>query len=395
MTDTEFDNIAFLWGWWTFFEAVWIAVLWRSRTRVPGGGVYRLPGVRRIRRGACEKRVETLLDKLEQAGVPAEEGPDKGELVDRWHRIVAGRCVSVVLQAVPLLVVVLPFWWSISLHRTTVTPFWIFAAVAGFGTVSLTLMAADVRATAVSDAAGVVTAEAIGFLELLLIPARRRAQDSALDVHGRQFGRLCIALRAQARYGTRTMPPATRDRVRATSERLIVALDDANERYLLGEGADREVALRDLARLVAGALRQSCPPRAERDSLLIIDPRLLAGGSEADEAGAATEPLRTRLLAAVGRLAVAAGLIAGAFLVPGGEAVSALLVAAGVSSVAAIWPHLREALHRGGQLVGGSSTAREPESAAEEPSRPAPSPSTPCPRCSDRSTVTTESRTVG
>ncbi|WP_285516857.1 hypothetical protein [Streptomyces sp. NBRC 14336] len=68
------------------------------------------------------------------------------------------------------------------------------------------------------------------------------------------------ALRAQARYGTRTVPPATRDRVRAISERLIHALNAANERYLLGEGVGREVALRDLARLVAGALRQSCAP---------------------------------------------------------------------------------------------------------------------------------------
>ncbi|MFF8811122.1 hypothetical protein [Streptomyces pactum] len=395
MTGTQFENIAFLWGWWTFFEAVWIAVLWWTRTRVLGDGVYRLPGVRRIRRGACERRVKALLNKLEQRGVRAEYRPDQKQLIDRWHRIVAGRCVSVVLQAVPLLITVLPYWWTTSLDRTTDTPFWMFAAVAGFGTVSLTLMAADVRATAVSDAAGVVTVEAIGFLELLLVPARRRAQDSALDVHGRQFGRLCNALRAQARHGTRTMPPTTRDRVRATTERLIVALDDANERYLLGEGADREGALRDLARLVAGALRQSCPPRAVRDSLMIVDPRLLAAVSESDQVGAAAEPLRTRMLAAVGRLAVAAGLVTGAFLVPGGEAVSGLLVAAGVSSVAAIWPHLREALHRGGLLVGDSSTAWEPDSAAEDPRRPAPSTSACCPHCSNRSSVTTESRTVG
>ncbi|GLW51971.1 hypothetical protein Stsp02_76310 [Streptomyces sp. NBRC 14336] len=107
---------------------------------------------------------------------------------------------------------------------------------------------------------------------------------------------------------------------------------------------------------------------------MIIDPRLLADVSQADEAAATTEPLKTTLSTAVARLAVAAGLVAGVFLVPGGEAVTGLLVAAGVSSVAAIWPRLREALHMDGQLVGGSSTLREPESAAEEPSRPAPSP---------------------
>jgi hypothetical protein len=267
--------------------------------------------VRRIRRGACERRVEALLAELDRSGVPTEDGPDKGELVDRWHRIVVGRCVSVLFQAVLLLVAVLPFWWVTSLHPSTVTPFWMFAAIAGFGTVSLTLMAADVRATAVSDASGVVTVEAIGFLELLLIPDRRWAQDfprsMSTAVHGRQFGRLCNALRAQARHGTRTMPSATRERVRASTERLIAALADAHQRYLLGEGADRHTALRDLTRHVAGAPRHSCQARAERDSLVIVDVRLFTDVPEPEEAGAAVEPLRTRLWAGMCRLAVAMG----------------------------------------------------------------------------------------
>ncbi|MFI5726968.1 hypothetical protein [Streptomyces cyaneofuscatus] len=83
MTHTELGNISFLWGWWTFFEAVWIATLWRSRTRVLGGGVYRLPGVRRVRRNAAERRVDALLAELERLDVPAEAWPDRCDLVDR------------------------------------------------------------------------------------------------------------------------------------------------------------------------------------------------------------------------------------------------------------------------------------------------------------------------
>lgn len=396
MTRTHFANVAFFWGWWTFFEAVWIAVLWRTRTRVLGGGVYRMPGLRRIRRTACERRVETLLAALEGRGVPAQDGPDKGEFVDRWHRIVAGRCVSVLFQVVPVLLAMLPFWWLASLHRTTVTPFWMCAAIAGFGAVSVTLMAADVRAVAVSDAAGVVTVEAIGFLELLLMQSRRRSQDSALDVHGRQFGRFCNAVRGQARHGTRTMPPATRERVRANTEQLIAALTDANQRYLFGEGADRDSALRDLSRLVASTLRHSCRARSRRDSLVVVDARLLADVPESGAADAVTEPLGSRLLAGAGRLAVAVGLLAGAFLFPGGGVVPDLLAAAGVAGLAVICPPLRDFLHRGMQyLVGGSTTAVEGEAGEEEPNCPAPSPSTLCPHCSDRSGVTAGSRTVG
>ncbi|WP_328536203.1 hypothetical protein [Streptomyces sp. NBC_00344] len=144
MTRTEFVNLSFFWGWWTFFEAVWISLLWRTRTRVLGGVVYRMPGVRRMRRSVCEKRVEVLLAQLERREIPPEARPDREELVDRWHRISIGRCVSVFLQAVPVLVVVLAFWWATSLARTAVTPFWMFAVIAGFGAVSITLM--DVRA---------------------------------------------------------------------------------------------------------------------------------------------------------------------------------------------------------------------------------------------------------
>ncbi|MFC5955407.1 hypothetical protein ACFP51_13195 [Streptomyces pratens] len=72
------------------------------------------------------------------------------------------------------------------------------------------------------------------------------------------------------------MPPATRERVRASTEQLIAAFADADQRYLLGEVADRDSALRDLSRLVAGALRHSCRARYRRDSLVIVDARLLA-----------------------------------------------------------------------------------------------------------------------
>ncbi|MFE7836909.1 hypothetical protein ACFU53_12890 [Streptomyces sp. NPDC057474] len=397
MTRTEFENLAFFWGLWTFFEAMSIAVLWQSRSRVLGNGVYRIRGVRRVGRGACERRVEALLAELERRGVPEDDRPDKGQLVERWHRTVVGRCVSVLLQAVPFLAVVLPFWWATSFARTMVTPFWMFAAITAFGVVSITLMAADERATAVSDPAGGVTVKAIHFLEALLIPAGRRAQDSALDIHGNLFGRLCNALRAQARHGTRTMPPATRARVRETTERLVGSLAHGKHPDKFGEGPDREAAVRDLSRLVAGALRRSCRPRAQRDSLVIVDSRLLADAREPDEAGAANEPLRSRLLAGAGRLAVAVGLLVGAFLFPGGGVASGLLMFAGLAIVAKGSPLLREGLNRAGELfLGGSSPdTRAPEPGDEEPSRPLPAPPAPCPNCADRSPVTAGSRSVG
>ncbi|MEV8287063.1 hypothetical protein [Streptomyces niveus] len=400
MTRTAFENYSALWGGLTFFEAIWIAVLWRTRTRVLGVGVYRTPGARRVRRGACDRRVDGLLAKLESKGVPAEGRPDKDQLVDRWHRIVAGRCVSALLQVVPILVVVLPFWWATALARTTaVTPFWMFAAVAGFGAVSITLLAADERAAVVSDPAGTVTVESIRFLEMLLMPAGRRSQDSALEVHGKVFGRLRNALRAHARHGTRTMPPDIRERVRETTERLIGALADANQRYLLGEGPGRETAEHDLSRLVADVLRHSCRPRAQRDSLVIVDATLLADVPKPDEAGTVAEPLRSRLLAGMGRLAVAMGLFAGAFLFRGEGEASVLLVGVGVATVALVLPPLREALLRFGGLVlgafGGLSGGGVPETPHGEPSPPEPASATPCPHCADRSPVTAGSRPVG
>ncbi|MFC5955406.1 hypothetical protein ACFP51_13190 [Streptomyces pratens] len=92
------------------------------------------------------------------------------------------------------------------------------------------------------------------------------------------------------------------------------------------------------------------------------------------------EPLSNRLLAGAGRLAVTVGLIAGAFLFPGGGAVPDLLAAAGVAGLAVICPPVRDLLHRGGELlIDGSSTTGEPETGDEEPNRPVPSRSTPVP----------------
>ncbi|MFI9173061.1 hypothetical protein [Streptomyces lincolnensis] len=398
MTRTEFGYISFFWGWWTFFEAVWIAVRWQSRSRVLGAVVYRLPGVRRVGRGACERRAAALLRELERKGVPAAAWPEKDELVDRRDRIAAGRFVSVLLQAVPLLTAALPFVWTASPARTTVTPLWMCAAVAGFSAVSIALMAADMRAATVSDAAGTVTEEAVRFLELLLVPDGQRVQDSALDVHARVFGRLCQALRAQARHTARRMPPATREQLRQTTERLIAALADADQRYLFGEGADRDTAVRDLSLLVAGALRHSCRPRGQRDSLVVIDAALLADAPEPAAVATAAEPLRSRLLAGAGKAAVAVGLLAGAVLFPGGGAVSELLAAAGLASVALVCPPLREALHRARELLlGGPSTGgNEPTATDEEQSRhPVPIPPAPCPHCADHSSITVGSRPVG
>ncbi|WP_328301277.1 hypothetical protein OG389_28460 [Streptomyces sp. NBC_00435] len=69
-------------------------------------------------------------------------------------------------------------------------------------------------------------------MEMLLVPDGRRTHDSALEVHGKNFGRLCNSLRAQAWHTSRTMPLAAHLQVRATTERLISALAERNERYL-------------------------------------------------------------------------------------------------------------------------------------------------------------------
>lgn len=168
------------------------------------------------------------------------------------------------------------------------------------------------------------------------------------------FGRLCNSLRTQARYTARTMPPAARERVGASTEHLIAKLGDGNQRYLFCEGAERDIAVRDLSWLVSDALRRSCRPRTQRDGLLIADVAILAEVPEPD-AVSVVEPLRNRLLAGAGRMALAVGLLTGAALFPGGGAVSDLLAAAGLASVALICPPLREALHRARDLLVSSS----------------------------------------
>jgi hypothetical protein len=195
------------------------------------------------------------------------------------------------------------------------------------------------------------------------------------------------------------MPPTVRERVRESTERLIAALADGNQRYLLGEGAERAAAARDLSRLVAGALRHSCRPRAQRDSLVVIDAALLAYAPEPDPAGTAVEPMRSRLLAGAGTVLLAGGLFAGAALFPGGGVVSDLLAAAGLASVALVCPPLREALHRARELLAGGLSNGvgngRPETADLEPSPGATSTATPCAHCVDYSTVTARSRPVG
>ncbi|MDP9681449.1 hypothetical protein [Streptomyces griseoviridis] len=393
MTRTVFEDLTFFWGYWTLFETAVIALLWQNRSRVLGDRLYRIPVVRRIGRGACERRVEALSAELERRGVPAGARPGKDALVERWHRIVVGRCVSVLLQAVPLLIVVLPFWWATSLARTSATPFWMFAAVTGFGVVSIALMAADERAAAVSDAAGALTVEAVRFLETLLITDDRRPQDSALDIHGRAFGRLCQALRAQARHTTRRMPPAARTRARETTERLIGALAEADQRYLFGEGPDRDTAVRALSRLAAGALRHSCLPRAQRDSLVIIDATLLTNAPEPDVAHTAPESFGSRLRARAGKAALVVAFLAGAFLFPEGGALSVLLALAGLAVISPF----REALYRVKDFVAGGSAAgaTELQGVGEELGRPAPATFMSCSHCGAHSPVTAGSRPVG
>ncbi|QCR50071.1 hypothetical protein EF919_20540 [Streptomyces sp. WAC02707] len=349
MTWTAFKELSFYWTSWTLFEALWIGILWTSHSRVPGRAVYWFRPARRIRRRACERRVGTLLEKLEQRGVPEQDRPDKDQLVDRWHRIAAGRCASVPFQVVPLLIAFAPFW---PLRPTpegdTAASLKMFAALAVFGVVSIALMAADERATAVSDSAGQVTTRAALFLETLLEgPGGRRSQDSALDSHGKAFGQLCRALRTQARHLPREAPAAVRERVRQDTERLIAALTQSNVRFLLSEGADRETAVRELARLASNALRHSCRPRTSRDSLVVIGARLLADAPSPDgTAGASEEPLPNRLLRGAGWLMAAAALFTGAAVFPGGGAAADVLTLAGAFSVAAVFPALRAVLGR-------------------------------------------------
>jgi hypothetical protein len=370
---------------------MWIAVQWRSRSRELGAVMYRIPGARLVRRRACERRVDGLLAELERRGVPAEDRPNRERLVDRWHRMVAGRCVSALFQVVPLMIIVIPYWRA-QATGTSTTPLWIVLAVAAFGALSLTLMAADERAAAVSDPGGNVTAEAIRFLETLLVPGRRRQQESALDAHGRTFGRLSQALRGQARHLGRRMPSTAREHVRETTGQLIEALAHSNHQYLCGDEADRVAARNRLAWLVSSVLQHSCPLRDRRNSLAIVNERLLTGVPVAD---AAAEPFRNRFPETVGKLVVAVALFVGAAVFPGGGAISELMATAGLVSIALVCPPLREALRGIGVFRSGSTSAAGTTEANEEPQNPASSPPTACPECAERTAVTAGSRPVG
>ncbi|MEU2419613.1 hypothetical protein ABZ619_00900 [Streptomyces sp. NPDC007851] len=401
MTWTAFKELSFYWTSWTLFEALWIGLLWASRSRVLGRVVYWIRPARRVRRRACERRVDTLLGKLEQQGVPAQDRPEKEQLVDRWHRIVAGRCASVPFQVVPVLIAVGPM---LPLRPgpggTSVASLWMFAAIAVYGTVSIALMAADERAAAVSDPAGLVAVRAALFLEgLLEEPEARRSQDSALDAHGKAFRRLCRALGTQARYLPRELPSAARERVRQDTERLIAALTQANERYLFSEGSDRETAVGELARLVSGALRHSCRPRDSRDSPVVIGAHLLSYAPTPDGAADVTEePLWNRLRRWTGWLLAAAALFTGAVVLPGGGAATDVLVLAGLFSVAAVFPPLRAVLGRAVAGLSGAALGRDVEPAADDRPAQRPEPASAraaCPDGAEGSGVTEGSRTVG
>ncbi|GAA2733173.1 hypothetical protein [Streptomyces nogalater] len=397
MTWTAFKELSFYWTTWTLFEALWIGMLWSTRSRVPGRAVYWFRPARRIRRRACERRAGRLLEQLERQGVPEQDRPDKDQLVDRWHRIVAGRCAAVPFQVGPLLLAVAPFW---PLRPTpegdTAGSLKMFVALAVYSVVSIALMAADERATAVSDPAGLVTSRAALFLEVLLErPGERRSQDSALDSHGKAFGRLCSALRTQARHLTREASATVREKVRQDTERLIAALTQSNERCLLSEGTDRETAVSELARLVSSALRHSCRPRNSRDTLLVVGPHVLPDAPAPETTADTTkEPLPNRLLRWTGWLVAAAALFTGAVVLPGGGAAADVLLLAGTFSVAAVFPPLRAVLGRAVAGMSGSVPAGTEAVPDQAPRPPTPSSSSACPHCADRSSVTVGSPTV-
>ncbi|MFI5868313.1 hypothetical protein [Streptomyces sp. NPDC051546] len=401
MTWTVFKALTFDWAAWTLFEALWIGMWWASRSRVLGRAVYWIPGAKRVRRRACASRVDTLLLTLEQQGVPAGDRPDRGQLVERWHRIVAGRCTAVIFQVVPVLIVVVPFLPPRpGSEGPTVASLWMFAGLGGYGAVSVALMAADERAAAVSDAAGLATTRAALFLEVLLVPGGRRPQGSALDAHAKAFRRLCRALRIQARHTTRELPVNVRERVRLDTEQLIAALAQWDERYLLASGEERGRAARELAHLVSDTLRHSCVPRDRRDSLVVVSAHLLAGDSSS--AAAVTMPevlLWKRLLRGVGWLALAGLLFTGAVVLPGGGIAVDMMVIMGMVSVASVFPPLREVLGRA--LAGLSSVS---PIGGETENRPSPdqapqylTPSAPvhCPSCSDLPPGAARPRPVG
>lgn len=392
MTNTQFWEAVFYWGYGTSFEAFWIATQWQGHRRVLGAGVYLIPVLRLVRRGVCERRVDALLTALENNGVPVGDRPDKEQLVDRWHRIAAGRCVAVLVPVVPWSILVVSF--ELMGAPNTFPSLWMNAVVAGCVVLTLALVVADGRAAAVSDAAGAATVEAIRFLETLLIPARHRTNQSALDEHGRTFGRLIQALRAQARHETHRMSPVARERVRLVTERLIATLVDSDHRYLFGEGADRDTAARELSRLASNALSHSCRPRAQLDGPLFVDPRLLENAPEADPAATVAEPLKNRVLTVAGGLATAVSLFAGAALFSDSVA-SGMMVFAGLASVALVYPPLREVLPWARDSVLGGPPANDEAGVAEPPLPPAPPSSTTCPDCAARSAATAGARPVG
>ncbi|MBP5935992.1 hypothetical protein [Streptomyces acidiscabies] len=365
MTRSAFAQWAFLWGLWTCFEALFIGMCWQNRTRVLGEVVYRIPGVKRFRHAEHKARVRELFEKLGSEGDEA----GIGRVVDRWHQMVVGRRVSACLQAVPLLVVVLPAWWMAPVHRDTVTPAWMVAAIGGLCIVSILLVAADQRAVMASDPAGEVAEDAFIFLELLLV-TDRSTHGSAQENHRAAFSRLCRSLRAQTRHMSRGMPREGRKKLSGTTDRLIAALSDADHRYLFTEGGDREAAVQDLSRLVSDVMRRSCESRATRTSLVIVDDSLTAGTPAPDPTETVTEPLVRRLLAGVGRLVVAAGLFAGAYVLLNGGVASGLLATAGLVVLASAYRPLWDAL----PLVGRLFSAGTQQAPAEVPAPTVPTP---------------------
>ncbi|MFJ4863722.1 hypothetical protein [Streptomyces sp. NPDC088748] len=367
MTWTAFVDASFYWAYWTLFEAMWIGMLWMTRSRVPGRAVCRIPGLRNVRRRACETRVDALLAVLAQHGVPVGDRPDRKQLVERWHGFVAGTCAAVPFQTVPLLIAWAPFLpLRPAPNDAGLASLWMFVALACYGTVSITLMAADARAVAVSDAAGLVTAKAALFLEVLVLPAGQRSHYSALDTQGRAFSQMCRALRFQARYTTRELPSPLRERARHDTERLIATLGQHVERSLLSEGEERNNAVREMAHVVSSVLQHSCRRRDQRNSLVVVGGHLSASALAVATVVPAQAPVFWhRVLRAGGWLMAAAALFAGAALLPSGGVATDVMAVMGLLSIAAVVPPLRAVLDRarGGFLSGptlGVGPAAEP-----------------------------------
>ncbi|MBZ6249517.1 hypothetical protein KVH27_14075 [Streptomyces olivaceus] len=371
MTRTAFVDITLFWGCWTLFESAWVALRWQDRSRVLGRGVYRVRGVSRLGRRSLEFRVDAVLAALADSGVRQRHVPSRDQLVERWHRMVVGRFVAALLQSVPVLIIAVPLcWMSFTGAPREAAPLWMFMAVAAFAAVSLSLMAVDQRAVGVSDPAGVVTVEAVRFLETLLRPETRLAQECALDVHTRSFGRLCRALRSQARYGARTMWPTDRARLGRETERLIAVLEDRGHTVLFSEREERGVVVGELTRVVASTLQHSCRPRAERDDLVVVDGELLTDTLTEEPASTASNPLGVRLLHAVGSAALGAALVTVAVLLPDGAVASEPLTWAGLAAVASISPPMRRALNWVKERAAGVGVAEASAEPCRHPNEP-------------------------